>query len=277
MGGPATFAGTNYQAGVIAFVFVHMLAQRRLGWLTPLDDTPLAVSAETGGPGDDVEVEFGEAQAFEVQAKAGLTGDAALTDAIRGIAGRVGDSEKGVVLVVDRRSSGWIYRDFATELERVRGGRLDVLPSAGALYAELGSVLGRTRVKAVDVSLPDDPEAQRSKDLLAGVLSDPLTAETAWAVLLEAAADVAARRLRKDRAAVIDLLTGRGIGVRLLSPDERWLSQLDFVRQLLERRQAGAALSVLDQVESAVRNQGVGADVRPGRSRRCPKLGFAAA
>jgi hypothetical protein len=27
MGGPATFAGTNYQAGVIAFVFVHMLAQ----------------------------------------------------------------------------------------------------------------------------------------------------------------------------------------------------------------------------------------------------------
>ncbi len=267
MGGPATFAGTNYQAGVIAFVFVHMLAQRRLGWLTPLDDTPLAVSAETGGPGDDVEVEFGEAQAFEVQAKAGLTGDAALTDAIRGIAGRVGDSEEGVVLVVDRRSSGWIYRDFATELERIRGGRLDVLPKAGALHAELGSVLGRIRVKAVDVSPPDDPEAQRSKDLLAGVLSDPLTAETAWAVLLEAAADVAARRLRKDRVAVIDLLTGRGIGVRLLSPDERWLSQLDFVRQLLEKRQAGAALSVLDQVESAVRNQGVGADVRYGLAR----------
>lgn len=84
MGGPATLAGTNYQAGVIVFVFVHMPAQRRLGWLTPLDDTPLAVSAETGGPGDDVEVEFGEAQALEVRAKAGLTGDAALTDAIRG-------------------------------------------------------------------------------------------------------------------------------------------------------------------------------------------------
>ena len=47
MGGPATFAGTNHQAGVIAFVFVHMLAHRRLGWLTPVDDTPSAVSAET--------------------------------------------------------------------------------------------------------------------------------------------------------------------------------------------------------------------------------------
>jgi hypothetical protein len=71
MGGPAVFAGTNYQAGVIAYVFAHVLAYRRLDWLTPVDDTPSAVSAETGGPGDDVRIEFGEAQTFEVQAKAG--------------------------------------------------------------------------------------------------------------------------------------------------------------------------------------------------------------
>lgn len=261
-GGPATFTGTNHQAGVIAFVFVHMLAQRRLGWLTPIDDTPLAVSAETGGPGDDVAVEFGEGQAFEVQAKAGLTGEAALADAIRAIARRAAGSAATVVLAVDRRSSGWIYRDFATELERIRGGRVDVLPKAGALYGELGDALNRVRVKAVDVSPPDDPEAQRAKDLLAVMLVDTRQADAAWAILLQSASDLAARRLRRDRAALIDLLSGAGIAVRSLSPDERWLSQLDFVRELLERRHASTALSLLNQLEVALRGQEVGLEVR---------------
>jgi tetratricopeptide (TPR) repeat protein len=262
MGGPAVFAGTNYQAGVIAYVFAHVLAYRRLDWLTPVDDTPSAVSAETGGPGDDVRIEFGEAQTFEVQAKAGLTGEVALAEALRGIANRAGDDPLSVVLVVDRRSSGWIYRDFATELERISGGRLDVLPKAAELHAEFGDALKYIRVKAVDVSPPDDPEAERAKDLLARVLVDADQAPAAWALLLEAAADVAARRLREDRAALVELLVERGIAVRALSPDERWLAELDFVRQLLERRHAGAALSILEQVSNDLRSQRVDAEVR---------------
>jgi tetratricopeptide (TPR) repeat protein len=262
MGGPATFAGTNYQAATIAYVFVHMLAHRRLEWLTPIDDTPLAVSAETGGPRDDVAIEFGEGRRFEVQAKAGLIGPAALTETVRGIAARAGDNDVVVVLVVDRRSSGWIFRDFATELERIRGGRLDVLPTAGALYAELGAALNWIRVKAIDVSPPDDPEAQRAKDLLARVLVDPDQAEIAWALLLVSASDVAARRLRKDRAAVIDLLVARGVAVQPLSVDELWIAQLDFVKSLLERGHASSALSVLSRLEAEIQNQAVGSQVR---------------
>lgn len=88
MGGPATFEGATYQEGVIAYIFVHALAMRRLGWIEGADDTPIAVSGETGGPGDDVRVESA-ALTFELQAKAGLTGEAALTTTIREIVARM--------------------------------------------------------------------------------------------------------------------------------------------------------------------------------------------
>ena len=61
MSGDATFAGTTYQAGVIAFVYVHGLLEQRLGWFELFDDTPVAVSGAVNGPGDDAGVEFASA------------------------------------------------------------------------------------------------------------------------------------------------------------------------------------------------------------------------
>src|SRR6185437_16281795 len=72
MSGDATFSGTNYQAAVMAYVAVHILAQRRLQWLYPDDVTPTAISGETEGPGDDARIEFGgKRPAVELQAKHG--------------------------------------------------------------------------------------------------------------------------------------------------------------------------------------------------------------
>jgi hypothetical protein len=117
MGGPATVEGATYQEGVIAYVFVHALAMRRLAWIEGADDTPIAVSGETGGPGDDVRVESA-ALTFELQAKAGLTGEAALTTAVREIVARMTGAPEAVILAVDRRSSTWIYNGFASDLDR---------------------------------------------------------------------------------------------------------------------------------------------------------------
>jgi len=181
-----------------------------------------------------------------------------LTDTIRSIVARGGDPDTVVVLIVDRRSSGWIYREFPTELERIRGGRFDVLPTAGTLHIEFGPSLNRIRVKAIDVTPPDDPETKRAEDLLTRILDDPRQAHLAWALLLESAADVAARRLRKDRAAVVDLLVGRGLAVHPLTVDQRWMAQLDFVKRLLERGHASAALSALSTLESDIQNQAAG-------------------
>ena len=58
MAGDATVSGTTYQAGVVAFVYVHMLLEQRLGWFELFDDEPVAVEGEVNGPGDDVRVDF---------------------------------------------------------------------------------------------------------------------------------------------------------------------------------------------------------------------------
>ena len=50
-GGSAGSGGYTYQHRVGAYVAVHILAQRPLNWLHLHEtDTPIAVSAETGGP-----------------------------------------------------------------------------------------------------------------------------------------------------------------------------------------------------------------------------------
>ena len=73
MGGDATFSGTNYQANALAYVFVHVLTESKLRWLAVADDTPVAVSGEVRGPGDDARIEFRSGvAAVEVQAKHGL-------------------------------------------------------------------------------------------------------------------------------------------------------------------------------------------------------------
>lgn len=73
MSGDGTFSGTRYQAGVIAFVYVHMLARQRLGWLDLSEDPPLAISGEVAGSGGDARIELPPGEpVIELQAKHGL-------------------------------------------------------------------------------------------------------------------------------------------------------------------------------------------------------------
>ncbi len=101
MGGDATFSGTSYQAKLIALVYVHVLTQSRLGWLDPIDDTPVGVSGESGGPGDDIRIELSRHPAFEVQAKHGLNAGASLIEFFSKVQQRTGSSgEERVVLEI---------------------------------------------------------------------------------------------------------------------------------------------------------------------------------
>ena len=261
MGGPATFEGTTYQEGVIAFVLAHVLATRRIGWIEGFDDTPVAVSGETGGAGDDMRVEC-TVGSFELQAKAGLTGEAALSTALRGIAGRADASSDPVVLAVDRRSSTWIYNAFASDLDRLRDGRTDFLARARPLYDELGDDLTVVRIKAIDVLPPEEDQADRARDILIALLGSEIAARAAWSRLLEYAADVARRRRRVSRPTVIEGLRLLDIEVPPIGPDAHRMNELDFVKQLLDRRHAAAALAALATLERSLPDVGVGADVR---------------
>ena len=141
MTGKGTFSGTDYQARLVALTYVHVLGQARLGWLPPHDDTPVAVSGETGGPGDDIGLELAAAQAsIEVQAKHGLTAGVELVETISAIAVRsAGSEQKRVLIVVNRASTKKLTDVIARDLDTLRSGRTAVSQNTRDLQAKLAA------------------------------------------------------------------------------------------------------------------------------------------
>jgi tetratricopeptide (TPR) repeat protein len=273
MGGNATFAGTTFQARVIAYIYVHLLAQSPLRWFVPRDDTPLAVSGETDGPGDDARVEFGSRHpAIEVQAKHGLTAGVKLQEVFQRMTDQTatGDSSE-VVLAVDREgSSRKLYGTFAQDLERMRSGRTDGLKqdtreilTAFDANGYDRALLPRLRVVAMDIDLESHPEAKLALQLLGSTLENPDELAAAWALLVTDAGDICARRLRRTRKDLVELLAGAGIRLQPLAQDAPWHRQLDFSRALLEKRHSAAALSVLSQLEARLGQVPTGTKVDP--------------
>ena len=148
MSGHATFSGTTYQAKVIAFIYVHILAEARLRWLEPLDDTPLAVSGESGGPGDDARVEFvGPTPDIEVQAKHGFNAGEVFRDFLSNLRdSRAAGDNTRVLLAVDREStSNVVTTNIARGVERIAAGRTDGL---GGRIKELFDEFGESLLAA---------------------------------------------------------------------------------------------------------------------------------
>ncbi|HYW32941.1 MAG TPA: hypothetical protein VE869_15680 [Gemmatimonas sp.] len=276
---------------MLAFAEAHVLAQSPLGWIPAFNDTPVAVSGETLGPGDDLRAEFGGGLLpFEAQAKHGLNAAGDLDEVIARVrssfvlAGGVAAPDDAatssstpstwsapsathvatpaggvdrVVLVVNRASTRALYTEFAEDLIRLRAGRSDgARPTLQRLLdadASATSVLTRLFVVAVDIDRADQPEAKHAIELLQRALEDATQVVAAWDVLVADANDVCAQRLRRDRPALVQLLESRGIRVKPPAPDEPWMRQLDFTRELLHRHHAAASLSWLRQLEADVR------------------------
>lgn len=265
MSGDATFAGTSYQAKVIAYVYAHMLAQARLGWFELLDDTPSAVSGETGGPGDDARIELGKAGVFEVQAKHGMTAGAKLDEFLEHLVSAQA-SDLRVVLVVNRASSRKLYLELADDLDRMRSGRFDGIRSdTEEVRRKLGSnasILDRLSVLPVDVDAAKDPEWKQMASLLTHVLEDPGQVAAAQAVLAVDAEQLCARKLRRTRAELVALLETAKIRVKPPASDERWHRELDFTLRLLKQAQPEACLTLIEQMEDGQTGQQVSVAVR---------------
>lgn len=266
MSGPAVFSGTTHQARVIAFVGAHVLAESRLGWLDPLDDTPLAVSAETGGTGDDLRIETrAGGPILEAQAKHSLTAGAALAKAVSDLISRVKASDPlgPVALVVGQTSSLAVRRRIAVDLDHIRAGRTDGLSQETldlqSTLAEAQAFLTRLRIVQCDVDRTDDSGTKIAIDKLERVLVDPKRATEAWKILAEDGAEISARPSRRDAAYLTALLKGAGIEVKPLGENAKWHQRLDFSGRLLERRHWDAALKQLDDLEREL----VGASAEP--------------
>ena len=256
MSGAGVFSGADYQASVIAYVYVHILTGAKLRWLSDRDDIPTAVSGETRGPGDDARIEFGaDAPPAEVQAKHGLKRDERLTQAFR----KVRDSEdtrSDVFLVVDSSSSRTITFDLARQLVRLRAGRSDDIGQpVKSLLKDLGTdackTLCRVRIAVLDLDVGSiGRDAKRATELLADNLRDPNKAAAAWDVLVADGSRLCANKSRRNRNQLVTLLKSRGITALPPRKTRRWHEDLRLSKRQLDSGEPEAALALLDEVEA---------------------------
>lgn len=256
MSGNATFAGTTYQAGVIAYVLAHVLCETKLRWLPVSDDTPTAASGEVKGPGDDARIEFGGRLApIEVQAKHGLKGTKAAQEVFQAVRdGSTAGDCSDVLLVVDSSSSVSIRNDLKRDLDRLRVGRTDGLKTITrdileALGAEIEPVMHRVRIHTLDVDLISEADTVRALKVLEENLEDSAQASAVWSMLQTDAGHVCARRSRRTRKGLLDLLAVPKIRVRPPIATRKWHDDLRYSKKFLTEDDPAAALSFLKQVE----------------------------
>jgi tetratricopeptide (TPR) repeat protein len=258
MSGDGTFAGTQFQSRVIAYVYVHILGQTRLAWLTATDDTPLGISAETGGPGDDARIDFGDrCSPLEVQVKYRLNGGEAFKEALADIARRTKHGRPTVALAVDSNSSRKVRVDLARDLEQLRSGRADGLTQETrnllSVSDDFSAILKSLRISVLDLELDQGAHAKQAFQSLELLLEEKSQAGAAWRVLQSDAAELCRLRQKRTRRELIGILQAEGIKVRPLGAEEH--RQLDVSRDLIEGYHSEAALAVLSRLDEAIKRR----------------------
>lgn len=222
--GAAPASGLNFQAAVTAIAAVHLLDGSPVGWLDELaHDAPLAIWAESGGPGDDVRLELAAAT-VEVQAKSGLRADdklwAALLDLARGLnAGQIAFG----VLAVSPDSSQTVRHKLERDLRLIGSGRTDRLFDIGhkwiaRLEAQGFDPVTISRALRIQTVAATDGnfDAVRAAKAVFARHCGSAAADRAWHALLEGAHALIARKGRWDLLAVVRLLMAAGVP---LAPD----------------------------------------------------------
>lgn len=128
----------NFQAVVTAIAGVHLIKGTPLHWLDRLvDDTPVAVAAETGGPGDDIRLELRDGSVAEVQAKRGLRTGEKLWNSLLKLASAINSRSLDYgVLVVSPDSSQKITYNLSRDIQRLGEGRSDGLSDHGRMLGQ---------------------------------------------------------------------------------------------------------------------------------------------
>ena len=241
-GGSATASGMDFQAVVTAIAGVHLVSGSPLGWAAEsVDDTPVAVWAETGGPGDDLRIELRGGTIVEVQVKRGLNVSSRLWGTLIGLARGVeeGQADYGV-LVVSADSSASVVHQLSRGICRVVDGRTDDLDHVTQTFAAKLSAAGldpqmacrRVRVSVVHGMPGDSASIVAAKDKLSQILLDRTRVAAAWNRLYRESVDLARRRGRWEATAVARMLEAEGIGFSdgaspgaFLSKLTRWVSE----------------------------------------------------
>lgn len=257
-GGPAGGGGFNFQARATALIYAHVLAGSPLNFAVGRYPMPLAVWAETEGPGDDVRVECEGGVVVEIQAKRGLGADKRLWDAaVKMIGGLAREPELLGVLLVDDGASRTVRDGLRRGVRRLADGRTDGLDDTTetllrkldeAGVAAGSSVFDRFAVEIMD--LHEGSQGHQNALLMLGeVANDP---PTGWSALDSDAHDLIENRGRRTAEGLARLLSGRGGGIssRAEQPAAVALAYREWLSEKTSRfRVPGAAVSL--EIEEA--------------------------
>lgn len=221
-GGAATGGGMNFQAAVTAICFVRMARGSSLGWLDGLTQAiPVAVSAETGGPGDDIRVDLAGGKIIEIQVKRGLKKGKDLWDAITSLAQGLTDGETDFgVLAVCPSSSQTLRRELARDIRRLGDGLTDGMSVIGlelitkleAAGLEPRNVCNRLRLVTISALVSaDSGSIDAAKAELGHLCAHRDQIDNAWLALEVDAHALIERRGRRDLTAIVQCLRARQI------------------------------------------------------------------
>lgn len=282
-GGSTASGGYNFQAYAIAYVSTCIVTGKDLKWVNQQfgqPDVPIAVSAETGGPGDDIRVELGFAS-FEAQVKRGLNADARLDETIERF-GKVLAANRDArgVIIVDPTSSKTVKEDLASDLQRLRDGLdnnlKDVTNRVLGRLASIGAQDPKevaSRISVVTLHLEETgAHSELAQWCLRWRLETPAMDGGAWRALVNDGHQLTQRSGRRDKIALEKLLGGLGLvltereiatAIRTtvsLAPDPSVagaasVSDRDQVLlveavELIKLERASDALTLLDRIES---------------------------
>ncbi|MCK4563261.1 MAG: hypothetical protein KAU94_01145, partial [Verrucomicrobia bacterium] len=213
-GGSASGGGHDFQSDVFAYVACHALSEHPLSWFDDYGDVPLAISMETGGPGDDLQIELNNSKYIELQVKKGIRKGDKLWDALlKLINGLQTDQNLRAVLFVDGTSSGTVKNDLRTDVKRLAGGRRDGLKPIGQEFiAKLAvekitdfSLLQRLQIVVSDLYEGSDGCAA-AMALLRTVIHLPKATPTAWEILAKDGLRNTRDRGRSDCSRLLGIL-----------------------------------------------------------------------
>lgn len=221
-GGSAVGGGLNFQACVSAIAAVHLARGTPIGWLKDVTaDIPISLLAETGGPGDDIRLEFQDGSVAEIQAKRRIRIGAKFGESLLNLATAIDSCEISYgVMAVCPNSSGSIRNYLARDVIRMGQGRQDDLSSPGrelkkllaAKSLDVERVCAGLRIVTVHALDTDSASVSAARAELAHLCTD---AQGAWYHIYLDAHSLIELRGRRTAVTVLQLLRSAGIELRV--------------------------------------------------------------
>ncbi|MBS3027633.1 MAG: NACHT domain-containing protein [Dolichospermum sp. DET50] len=256
MSGSGGNGGYEYQARVTAYVAAHILTQQKLGWIEHSNpDIPIAVAAETNGPGDDIKITLEDGTTVEVQVKHRLQKNEKFWKAILKLAhGLAENPYLYCILLTDSTASGTFKDELRQDLKRLGQGRTDDLTGITDEvineFAKKGIPDNQSlfrRLLIIVVDLEDDTQgAKFAQEMLLHVLADKNQLSQAWNILVADASKLITNRGRRDAEGIARLLGSKSIQLSANSSNpaitaklyRKWLEKTtsDFIVLGIEKK-----------------------------------------